>query len=397
MSHERLWVRRRIEHALSERAKRGTVRKLGRSAASGGVLCTAGERFINFASNDYLGFSHNRQVIDACTAAAERYGSSSASSRLVSGTLPVHEELEAALAMELKAPAALVFSSGYLANLGVVASQARRHDILLLDKLSHASLLDAASLSQAKTERYQHNDLEHLEVLLQKFTQKRVADARVFIVTEAVFSMDGDKAPLGELVELSERFDAQLVVDEAHAIGVLGPSGRGLAVDYPGVIRSGSLGKALASQGGFALVSEGVSELLVNTARSFIYDTALAPSAAAGALAALSLLKSNPERGRELVATADWFRISLNQLGLNTGDSETQIVPLIVGDSLRAMELSELLAEEGFYVPAIRPPTVAEGSARLRFSITSSHKREDLEAVLRVLRSELEHRGGMLL
>lgn len=349
---------------------------------------------INLSSNDYLNLSRHPDVL-AAAGSIGRLGAGA--SRLVTGTLPCHAELEAALALHHGYPNSLLFGAGYLANLAVLSVVVRRKDVVISDRLVHASLIDGIVLSQAKHQRYRHIDPDHLEQLLSKLSQTRSADTRFLIVTESVFSMDGDTAPLFEICELAEKYDAMLLVDEAHALGVFGVCGQGL-VHQLGLSEkvqfvTGTLSKAYGSYGGFILSSDAVKQLLVNRARPFIYNTALPPCVVKGAHAALEHIQRNKGLGEELLMRAKGFRDRLRGSGLNVMNSETQIVPLLVGDNELALELSERLKSCGVLSIAMREPTVPRETARLRFSVTLSSTVQDLRRAADIIINQAKELG----
>lgn len=346
---------------------------------SGGKIRMQDRTLLNFSSNDYLDLAHHPLVIEFAEKMLRRFGAGSAASRLVTGTLPAHEELEERLAAFKGYPAALVFGSGWLANAAIVPALAGRGDTVFADKLSHASLLDAAILSRARLVRFLHNDAAHLDELL----GKQGGAGRCLVVTESVFSMDGDLAPLPAIAEAAARHGAMLMVDEAHATGVFGPKGSGLIRHHQleGSVNAsmGTLSKAFGGYGGFVACSPSLRELLVNRSRAFIYTTAPAPAAVGAALGALDVVERNPDLGPELLRRAARFRERLNAAGLNTLKSASQIVPVMVGNNAKALSFSQRLHEAGILALAIRPPTVPQGTARLRLSVTLAHTDEDLE------------------
>ncbi len=348
----------------------------------GSVLEHEGREFLNFSSNDYLGLAASAEIKAALQEGVERYGGGSGASRLVCGSLRPHAELEAALANFKGAEAALTFSSGFAVPMGTLPALLGPGDTILMDKLSHACLVDAARLSGATLRIFPHNHLGKLERLLQ------TAQGRVLIITESIFSMDGDAAPLVEIVELKDRYGAWLLVDEAHAVGVLGPQGRGLAaaLGLEGRIelQMGTLSKALGLSGGYLAASRQVIDLLINRARSFIYTTAALPAVAHAALCALDLIRSaEGDRRRSLLhAHVDEVRSSL---GLDH-TSSSAILPLILGDETAAMAASARLREAGLMVPAIRYPTVARGSARLRITLSAGHHSEQVAQLIQELK-----------
>jgi 8-amino-7-oxononanoate synthase len=343
-----------------------------------------GQRLLNLSSNNYLGLATHPSVKAAAAAAAQQSCGAGAS-RLISGTFELHGILEERIARFKGDERALLFSSGYVANLSVIAALAGPGDLILSDALNHASLIDGCRLSRAECQVYPHCDLNALESLLAQSTQSSRARLRL-VVTDTVFSMDGDIAPLAEIVELCQRYDALLLVDEAHATGCLGPGGRGLVAQlglpHSGIITMSTLSKAL---GGFGACVSGDSliiEYLVNTTRGFIFTTALPPTVIAAALAALDILASEPQRAEQLQAHGAFLRRGLQAMGLNTLAPTTQIVPVLVGDSLRALRLAEALRQEGVFTVAIRPPTVLPDAARVRACVMATHAREDIAYAL---------------
>lgn len=367
-------------------------RSLHAQPGVGGVWVQDGRRILNFGSNDYLDLARHPVVIDAARRALEQYGAGSGASRLVSGNLPIHEELEHALAQHKKRPAALLFGSGYLANAGIVTACVGRGDTVFADRLVHASLLDAIALSRAHLKRFRHNDAGHLRACLAEHTGK----GRAMVVTESVFSMDGDLAPLNAIVHAAEEHDAVVLVDEAHASGVFGPHGAGCvaaaSLQTHVHLCMGTLSKAFGAYGGFVACSRAFRDYLLNRARAFIYTTAPPPAVVGAALGALEVIQSEPDRPVRLLARAESFRRALQEAGFKTFASASQIIPLLVGDNRKALALAERLRAEDIFAVAIRPPTVPRGTARLRLSVTAAHTEEDLaraaEAIVRAARRE---------
>jgi 8-amino-7-oxononanoate synthase len=347
--------------------------------------------FLNFSSNDYLNLAADPRLARAAARAARRYGCGAGASALVSGYLPPHRALERDLARWEGTEAALLLSSGFAANLAVVSSLVSRGDAVFSDELNHASLIDGCRLSQAQVHIYRHADANHLEDLLRR---DGGSARRRLIVTDSIFSMDGDLVPLADLLDLAERFDTLLLLDEAHATGVLGANGCGLSdtLSLPArsasegrVIKVGTLSKALGSQGGFVCGSHRLIDWLVNRARPYIFSTALAPPAAAAARRAVRIVQCERERRRHVLQLADYLREQLRGLGYAESRSLCQIVPVVVGEARAAMELTRRLEERGMLVPAIRPPSVAEGTARLRISLTAGHTRADVDRLIHAL------------
>jgi 8-amino-7-oxononanoate synthase len=376
---------------LRARSLERKLREIG--SAQGPEVQIAGRRLINFSSNDYLGLANDSRLRAAAIAAIREFGVGAGASRLVSGTQSPHLRLESALASWKGTEAALCFSSGYAAALGTIPALVARNDIILLDKLCHASLIDGAKLSGAILRVFPHNHLDKLENHLE-WAQREHPGKRLLLVTESVFSMDGDRAPLRELIELKKRFGALLMLDEAHAVGVIGPNGRGLAaaenLNEDVDVQMGTLSKALGASGGYICGSRTLIDWLINRARSFIYSTAPPSGIAAAALAAVNFLISpDGEERRRLL----WERIKLmHELVPNDGsnkkttDAASAIFPWIVGDEQRAINLASALQGEGFFVPAIRYPTVAKGSARLRITVTAAHEEQQIRSLCQAIK-----------
>ena len=354
----------------------------------GARIVADGQEYLSFCSNDYLGLASHPALIGAAQAAAARYGVGAGASHLVSGHCALHHELETSLAAFTGRPAALLFSTGYMANLGIVTVLAGRDDEIFADKLNHASLNDAALLSRAKLTRYPHLDLAVLE--------KRLATSRAkrkLVVTDAVFSMDGDMAPVPELLALCERYDALLVLDDAHGFGVLGSGGRGILEHFDitseRIVYMATLGKAAGVFGAFVAGPVELTDYLVQRARSYIYTTATPPLLSAALAASLRLIEGEAwrrERLRELIAG---LRQSLKLRRWRLMDSTTPIQPVIIGANQETLAVSEALRERGLWVPAIRPPTVPKGEARLRISLSAAHSLEDVAQLAAAL-NELE-------
>ena len=394
----------------------------------------AGRRLLNFSSNDYLGLANDSRLREAAIAAINEFGVGAGASRLISGTQSPHLRLERALAEWKGTAAALCFSSGYAAALGSIPALVTKNDVVLLDKLCHASLIDAAKLSGAILRVFPHNNVRKLKSHLE-WVRREYAGRRVLIVTESVFSMDGDRAPLRELVQLKKQFDALLMLDEAHAVGVIGPHGRGLAAEEnlsdDVDVQMGTMSKALGASGGYICGSHDLIEWLINRARSFIYSTAPPPAIAAAALAAVNFLSSPEGEQRRLLL---WERISLmrqlllsldvgrwtpardlSELGVGRLDADSKrstpnsesvreqsaqrstlnvptsaIFPLLVGDEHAALDLAAALKTEGFLVPAIRYPTVAKGSARLRITVTAVHQEDQIRSLCQAIKRKCQ-------
>ncbi len=370
-----------LRSPMEQREREGLLRRTTASAGVGGKFWLEdGRTVLNFSSNDYLNLAQDGRVKLRAQEAIERWGCGATASRLMCGTLPLHEELESALARLTGHEAALVFSSGFGMNVGVLAALAGRDDVIFADRLSHASLIDGARLSGAALKRYAHNDVASLEHWLCTTPCR----GNRLIVCESVYSMDGDVAPLSELRRLANEYDALLLVDEAHAIGLWGEGGgvmcelRRDSQASPAELTVGTLGKALGSLGGFVACTREMREYLVNNARSFIYATALPPPSLAAALEAIEVIKDDSRMGARLLERARAFHAALCAEGLKMQEFASQILPVQVGENRRALELAAALRERGLLVTAVRPPTVPEGTARLRLSVTLAHTADDL-------------------
>jgi 8-amino-7-oxononanoate synthase len=374
-----------IQARLSELKELGLYRRTRLvSGPQGPNVVLDGRPVLLLCSNNYLGLADHPRVQDAAAEAALRWGVGAGASRLVSGTMTVHSRLEQRIAAFKGTEAALLFGSGYLANLGVIGALAREGEVVFSDELNHASIIDGCRLSRAEVFVYSHNDMEHLAWGL-----AQAGPRAALVVTESVFSMDGDVAPLEEICELAQRSDARVVVDEAHATGCLGPGGRG-AVAEAGLegevdVIVGTLGKALGSYGAFAACDDELAKLLTNTARTLIFSTAPPPPAIAGALAALEVLVEQPRRVDRLQANAEILRAELAREGFDVSGASTQIVPLVVGEASTAMRVCEAALERGVFAQAIRPPTVPAGTSRLRLAVMSTHTKDELRDAARVL------------
>ena len=342
-----------------------------------------GREVLLFAGSNYLDLAAHPEVVEAASRAARELGCASGGSRLINGNLALHEDFEAELAGFLGREAALVFATGYMANVGVIPALVGAGDTVVSDALSHASIVDGCRLSRASVSVFAHGDLDAAEHCLREAAK---TEGRVLLAVDGVYSMDGDVAPLPELVALARRHEAVLLLDDAHGTGTLGDNGRGSA-EWLGAeegidVHLGTLGKALGSFGAFVAGSARLRELLVNTARSFIFSCALAPPQVAAARAALGLVVREPWRRQRLQANAAHLRSRLEALGIDTAPSRTHVVPVIVGDSARTMALCEALLERGFYAQGIRHPSVPQGSERLRITPMATHRREEIDALV---------------
>jgi 8-amino-7-oxononanoate synthase len=368
-----------VAERLEELRDCGLQRRLRLISGPQGPRVTLdGREVLLLCSNDYLGLANHPKVRGAAADAAMRWGAGAGASRLISGNMQPHSRLESRVAAFKGYESALLFGSGYLANTGTIAALARRGEVVFSDELNHASIIDGCRLSRAETFVYRHGDVEHLAWGL-----REAGGRAALIVTDGVFSMDGDVAPLARLAELARRHGCRLMVDEAHATGALGPGGRGtvagagLSGEVDLVV--GTLGKALGSYGAYVCAGRELTEYLLNAARSFVFSTAPPPPAVAASMAALELLEAHPERVERLSANAAVLRSALAAEGLAVGGTGTQIVPVEIGDAERTMALSERILERGVFAQGIRPPTVPEGTSRLRFTVMSTHRPGELE------------------
>jgi 8-amino-7-oxononanoate synthase len=391
-----------LTHRLAAVRQQGLLRELRRiDSAQSSRIEIAGRTLLNFSSNDYLGLANEPALKEAAIKAVERYGAGAGASRLICGSLAPHQELDEALAAFKGTAAALSFSTGYAAAIGAIYALLGKDDVIILDKLVHACIVDAARLCGAKLRVFGHNDLTDLEGKLRWAMEKvrrpkaegRSAAARILVVTESVFSMDGDHAPLSDIVALKEKYGAWLMVDEAHATGLYGANRRGLAEEL-GVsdrieVQMGTLGKALGASGGYICGSRSLADYLINRARTFIFSTAPVPAAAAAATAGVRFVQSNAGEQRRQTL---WQRVSALTPPLSTPNSHlstarSAILPLLIGQETKAVEVAAALREQGIFIPAIRYPTVARGQARLRLTLSAAHTEADVAQLLTALHS----------
>ncbi len=378
--------RQKLEKKLKFREEQNLFRIQNTLASrQGPMIKINGRELINFCSNDYLGLSNHQEVISALKASADQFGVGSSASPLVCGRSDLHHQLEEKLADKTGREAALIFPSGYMANLAVATTFVGRSDAVFIDRLAHASLVDAAQLSGSRLHRYQHADHQALDYAL----KKSIANEKL-VLTDTIFSMDGDKAPLNELINVSERNNAVLAVDDAHGFGVLGKNGGGLleqknisAKEVPILIAT--FGKALGTSGSFIAADKIIIETLIQFARTYIYTTSLAPVIVGATLASLELVEKESWRRETLNALIKHFCCGAEALDLNLLPSKTAIQPLMIGDAENAVRISEALYDEGFLITAIRPPTVPEGSARLRITLTAGHTEDQIDRLLEIL------------
>lgn len=336
-----------------------------------------------FAGNDYLGLSSHSEIIKAALEAGEKYGTSAGAARLITGNHKLYKQLEEKIAQYKNKQSALVYSSGYMANIGLISALTGPKDVIFMDKLNHASLYDGCKLSGAKLQRYSHNNISRLEELLDEDTCQKTR----FIVTDGVFSMDGDLAHLGELKALADKYDCMLIIDDAHGTGVIGAEGKGTAEFYNIELdlEMGTLSKAIGSLGGFIAAGREYIDYLVNKSRPFIFTTGLPPSVLAASICSIKIMQKESWRRERVLELAKKTRVFLERAGFKVVEGFTPIVPVIVGSEEKALKLSNLCLEKGVFIPAIRTPAVAKNQARLRMTLSAIHTDEELEKALDVL------------
>jgi 8-amino-7-oxononanoate synthase len=388
-----------MQEELNDLQERSQYRELHVTSTEDGTwIDYKGRRVLNLSSNNYLGISFDPKVIDAVLTRFQAAGMGATASRLVVGNHPLYVQAEEALAKSKQTEAALIFPNGYMANLGAISSIVGREDTVYSDSLNHASIIDGIKVSRAQVERYNHNDLDHLESLLKKSNGSR--GGKKLIVTDTVFSMDGDVAPLAELVQLKERYGAMLMIDEAHSGGIYGPHGEGLAYHH-GLqervdIHMGTFSKAYGCYGAYVVGSKVLREYLINKARSFIFTTGLPPIILSCIVGAIEIVKNEDDRRTQLQKNADYFRNGIQSIGFDTLGSETQIIPAVIGENEATVRFSKALLEKGIGGVAIRPPTVAEGMARIRFTVMATHREEDLTWALEQIKQIAREQGILL-
>jgi len=346
-----------------------------------------GKRYILLASNNYLGLTTDTRVKESALKALERYGTGSGGSRLVSGSTDLHRELEERIAAFKKTEAAILFSSGYLANIGAISALVGPGDVIYSDELNHASIIDGCRLSHAEIRIYKHRDVEHLNSLLAQNKSRN----KKLVLTDTVFSMDGDLAPLPDLVEISEKYGCMLMIDEAHATGVLGKRGSG-ATEHFGVedrvpIVMGTLSKAVGSLGGYVAGSRKLIDFLRNRARTYIFDTSLPASSLAASLAAIDIIEFEPERREYLWRLINGFKSGLEKIGLEILPSHSAVIPVLIGEAQPTLDFARLLRENGVFTPAVRPPSVPPGKCRIRATLMATHKEEHIGLALRAFKT----------
>jgi len=383
-------IREIAAESLDGLRARGIHRRMRRlDGAQGPRMVVDGREVLVFAGSNYLDLARHPEVVEASVRAARDYGCASGGSRLITGNLAIHEALEEELAKFLGVQSGLVFNTGYMANAGVIPALVGRGDVVVSDALSHASIIDGCRLSRAETRVFPHGDLDVLEQALREVAGR---DRRVLLAVDGVYSMDGDVAPLPELLALARRYGALLLLDDAHGTGTLGPAGRGSA-ELHGVegvdVHMGTLGKSLGSFGAFVAGAAELRELLVNLSRSFIFSCALSPPQVEAARAALTLVQREPWRRQALQRNADLLRDALAERGVSTRPSTTHILPVVLGTNQRTMDVCEALLARGFFAQGIRYPSVPEGAARLRLTPMATHTAEEIVALADAVAEEL--------
>ncbi len=357
-------------------------------SAANPTITIEGRTLISMASNNYLGLANHPAVKQAAIEAIREWGVGAGAARLISGTMVPHQKLEEDLAQFKQVEAALAFGTGYTTNLGLIPSLIDKNGLILADRFCHASLIEACRLSKAKLRVFHHNEAGHLETLL----NKREKACPTLVVTEGVFSMDGDLAPLPDLLKLCQRYDATLLIDDAHGTGVMGANGRG-SIEHFGlnpkdVIQVGTLSKAIGTSGGYVAGTASLKKFLINTSKGFIYTTAQPPAIAAAAVAALKIIQNEPDRRQRLRENRNYLYSELKNIGFQLTKTQSPILPIIVKSPETVMKMSQALYEAGVYAPAIRPPTVPKESSRLRLTVSSEHTLDQLQRVVETIRKE---------
>jgi len=376
-----------LDKELTELKRHGLFRSMKRiDATNGPTVVIDNKEVILLSSNNYLGLANHPEVKEAQIQAVKEFGASSGASRLISGNMSLHEELEEKIAKFKGTECAIVFSTGYMANLGVISALVGEKGLIVCDKLNHASIIDGARLSSAILRVYPHKNLERLEDILKKGASYK----RKLVITDGIFSMDGDIAPLPELVKICQRYDAMLMLDDAHATGVLGEKGKGTC-EYFGIeegidIQMGTFSKAFGNLGGYVAGSRTLIDYLRNKARSFIYSTALPPAVVAGSIKAVEIIERDASLRERLWSNVRRFSDALIEMGFDTMGTKTQIIPVWIGEAGLAMKTSEILLKNNIFAPGIRPPTVAKSKCRIRTSLMATHTEEHMDKVISVFR-----------
>ncbi|MBI5893473.1 MAG: 8-amino-7-oxononanoate synthase [Deltaproteobacteria bacterium] len=378
-----------IEKKLKELKDKGLYRSLNLvDSPQKPRIKINGKEYILLCSNNYLGLANHPKIKEAAINAIKKYGVGAGGARLVSGNMKPHRELEERIAKFKKTESSLVFNSGYHANLGIISALVGRGDFVFSDKLNHASIVDGCLLSGAEFKRYPHKDISVLEDLLKKHSRLTTRNSRL-IITDGVFSMDGDIAPLKDILNLAEKYNAMLMIDDAHGTGVLGKNGRGtlehLGIKNKDIIQMGTFGKAIGTFGAYAAGSKKLIDYLINKARPFIYTTALPPAICSASISAIDIIEKQPQIRKDLWDRVRYFIKGLKDAGIETS-GETQIIPIIIGNAKKAVDISKKLFEKGVFVQAIRPPAVPEGTARLRITLMANHSWDDLEYALETIK-----------
>jgi len=376
-----------LDKELTELKRHGLFRSMKRiDATNGPTVVIDNKEVILLSSNNYLGLANHPEVKEAQIQAVKEFGASSGASRLISGNMSLHEELEEKIAKFKGTECAIVFSTGYMANLGVISALVGEKGLIVCDKLNHARIIDGARLSSAILRVYPHKNLERLEDILKKGASYK----RKLVITDGIFSMDGDIAPLPELVKICQRYDAMLMLDDAHATGVLGEKGKGTC-EYFGIeegidIQMGTFSKAFGNLGGYVAGSRTLIDYLRNKARSFIYSTALPPAVVAGSIKAVEIIERDASLRERLWSNVRRFSDALIEMGFDTMGTKTQIIPVWIGEAGLAMKTSEILLKNNIFAPGIRPPTVAKSKCRIRTSLMATHTEEHMDKVISVFR-----------
>lgn len=385
-----------LQQELAELKKRGLFREMNRiDSMQGPVVSIDRKKVILLSSNNYLGLAGHPEVIKAQIRASEEFGAGSGASRLISGNMLLHEKLERKIADFKGTESAIVFPTGYMANVGAISAMAGEGDVIVCDKLNHASIIDGARLSGALLRTYPHKNLERLEAILEKSSSR--SRGKRLVITDGVFSMDGDIAPIREIIEISQRFDAILMLDDAHATGVLGKNGKGTC-EHLGIkdgvhIQMGTLSKALGNLGGYVAGSKTLIEYIRNKARSFIYSTALPPAIAGGSIKAIEIIETGAGLRDRLWAGVERFRNALREAGFNIMDTRTQIIPVYTGNALSTMKAADFLLKKGVFAPGIRPPTVPRMKCRIRTSLMATHTEEHIDMAIEAFRGLRDEEG----
>jgi len=390
-----------FQNELNRLKEKGLYRTLKKVTSPVDTTVTInGREVILFSSNNYLGLANHPALKKAAISVLQNYGSGAGASRLISGNLEIHEELEQRIAAFKKCSAAIIFSTGYMANIGAITSLAGKNALILSDQLNHASIIDGCRLSTAETKIYPHKDLAALEKILRQALSHHDKGGynNIFLITDGIFSMDGDITPLPDLLKIADRYNAFVILDDAHATGVIGKDGGGTAeyfdlADNERLIQIGTFSKALGSLGGYVAGHELIIEFLRNRARSFIYSTALPPSVSASSIAALDILENDKSLLQSLQDNINRFKKGITGIGYGSVEIETPIIPIIIGDADRTMKFADTLLKKGIYAPGIRPPTVPENQSRIRVSLMSSHTEDQIDTALSVFEEEGKRLG----